>query len=80
LAQIAHAQPPPDDTARFSLVCRFQNSPLASLTSDPTWQEHSANFEQVAKLNTRRQNRTPGKAHFPEAKSGSGRVLHVQRS
>src|SRR5205814_8748159 len=48
LAQIAHAQPPPDDTARFLAGMPLsKNSTLASLTSDPTWQENSGNFEQA---------------------------------
>jgi len=48
--------PPPDDTARFLAGMPLpKNSPLTSLTNDPAWQEHSANFEKAfAKLNTRR--------------------------
>lgn len=48
--------PPPDDTARFLAGMPLpKNSPLTSLTNDPAWQEHSANFEKTfAKLNTRR--------------------------
>ena len=47
--------PPPDDTARFLAGMPVgKNSPLASLTNDPAWVEHSANFEKAfAKLNTR---------------------------
>src|SRR5260370_31569353 len=55
LAQIADAQPPPDDTARFLAGMPLpKDSPLASLTNDPAWQEHSANFEKAfAKMNRR---------------------------
>jgi hypothetical protein len=47
--------PPPDDTARFLAGMPLpKNSPLAPLTDDPAWQEHSANFEKAfAKLNIR---------------------------
>jgi hypothetical protein len=47
--------PPPDDTARFLAGMPLdKNSPLAALTEDPAWQEHSAFFEKAfAKLNTR---------------------------
>jgi hypothetical protein len=47
--------PPPDDTARFLAGMPVgKNSPLAPLTNDPAWVEHSANFEKAfAKLNTR---------------------------
>src|SRR5689334_5526986 len=47
--------PPPDDTARFLAGMPVdKNSPLAPLTQDPAWQEHSAFFEKAfAKLNTR---------------------------
>jgi len=55
LAQTAGAQSPPDDTARFLAGMPLpKNSPLAPLTTDAAWQEHSANFERAfAKLNTR---------------------------
>src|SRR5438477_12621591 len=55
LAQVAVAQPPPDDTARFLAGMPLpKNSPLAPLTTDAAWQEHSSNFERAfAKLNTR---------------------------
>lgn len=51
----AKAQPPPNDTARFLAGMPLpKNSPLASLTNDPAWQEHAANFEKAfAKLNLR---------------------------
>ena len=47
--------PPPDDTARFLAGMPVdKNSPLAALTQDPAWQEHSAFFEKAfAKLNAR---------------------------
>jgi hypothetical protein len=47
--------PSPDDTARFLAGMPLpKNSPLAPLTNDPAWQEHSATFERAfAKLNLR---------------------------
>ena len=47
--------PPPDDTAKFLAGMPIpKNSPLAPLTQDPAWQEHSAFFEKAfAKLNSR---------------------------
>ena len=47
--------PPPDDTSRFLAGMPIpKNSPLAPLTRDPAWQEHSANFEKAfAKMNLR---------------------------
>jgi hypothetical protein len=73
LAQIVHAQPPPDDTARFLAGMPLpKNSPLASLTSDPAWQEHTANFEQAfAKLNTRQLAKLHAweTQYFPEARN-----------
>src|SRR5882757_269710 len=49
------ALPPPDDTAKFLAGMPIsKSSPLAPLTADPAWQEHSAFFEKAfAKLNTR---------------------------
>jgi hypothetical protein len=49
------ALPPPNDTARFLAGMPLsKNSPLASLTQDPAWLEHSAFFEKAFdKLNTR---------------------------
>jgi hypothetical protein len=49
------ALPPPDDTAKFLAGMPIsRNSPLAPLTQDPAWQEHSAFFEKAfGKLNTR---------------------------
>ena len=51
----APALPPPNDTARFLAGMPVpENSPLAPLTRDPAWQEHSAFFENAfAKLNLR---------------------------
>jgi hypothetical protein len=53
--QAPTAVPPPDDTARFLAGMPLApNSPLAPLTHDPAWQEHSAFFERTfAKLNRR---------------------------
>ena len=47
--------PPPNDTALFLAGMPLpKNSPLAPLTDDPAWQEHSAYFEGAfAKLNSR---------------------------
>jgi len=47
--------PPPDDTAKFLAGMPIsKNSPLAPLTNDPAWQEHSAFFEKAfGKLNSR---------------------------
>src|ERR1043166_6546540 len=47
--------PGPNDTARFLAGMPLSShSPLAALTDDPAWQEHSANFEAAfAKLNSR---------------------------
>ena len=55
LAQIASAQPPPDDTARFLAGMPLpKNSSIASLTNDAAWQEHAATFEKAfAKMNRR---------------------------
>ena len=49
------APPPPNDTARFLAGMPLRKgSPLAPLTNDPAWQEHSAFFEKAfAKLNTK---------------------------
>src|SRR6202171_2130699 len=51
----APALPPPNDTARFLAGMPVpENSPLAQLTHDPAWQEHSTFFENAfAKLNVR---------------------------
>jgi len=63
--------PPPDDTARFLAGMPLPKiSPLAQLTNDPAWQEHSANFEKAfAKLNTRQLSklRVWEGQYFPEA-------------
>jgi hypothetical protein len=54
-AQEAIVAPPPNDTALFLAGMPVpKHSPLAPLTQDPAWQEHSAYFEKAfAKLNTR---------------------------
>jgi hypothetical protein len=48
--------PPPNDTARFLAGMPLsEKSPLAPLTRDPAWQEHSAYFEKAfAKLNVQK--------------------------
>jgi len=55
LAQPSPAPPPPNDTALFLAGMPVpENSPLAPLTRDPAWQEHSASFEDAfAKTNQR---------------------------
>src|SRR5256886_12584409 len=72
ITQTAVAQPPPDDTARFLAGMPLpKNSPLASLTTDPAWQEHSANFERAfAKMNRRQllKLHTWEEQYFPEAR------------
>jgi hypothetical protein len=52
---LPRALPPPDDTARFLAGMPVpENSPLAPLTRNPAWQEHTAFFENAfAKLNVR---------------------------
>src|SRR5437660_7244773 len=71
ITQTAVAQPPPDDTARFLAGMPMPvNSPLAPLTNDPVWQEHSANFEKAfAKLNTKQLLKLHAweSQYFPEA-------------
>ena len=61
----------PDDVARFLAGMPLPKvSPLAPLTNDPAWQEHSANFEKAfAKLNTKRlaKVRTWEAQYFPES-------------
>ncbi len=70
--------PPPDDTAKFLAGMPLPpSSPLAALTRDPAWQEHSGYFEKAfAKLNARHlaklhdwQNAAlpESKEHFPVA-------------
>ena len=72
LTQTARAQPPPDDTARFLAGMPLpKNSPLAPLTNDPAWQEHSANFEKAfAKMNTRQLQKLHAweAQYFPESR------------
>ncbi len=72
LAQTAGAQPPPDDTARFLAGMPLpKNSPLAPLTNDAAWQEHSANFEKAfAKMNTRQLQKLHAweAQYFPESR------------
>ena len=64
--------PPPNDTARFLAGMPLaKNSPLASLESDPAWQEHAATFEKAfAKLNTRQLQKLHAweAQYFPEAR------------
>jgi hypothetical protein len=52
---VAPEPPPPNDTARFLAGMPVtENSPLAPLTQDPAWREHSAFFEDAFnKLNQR---------------------------
>ena len=61
-----------DDVARFLAGMPLpKNSPLISLTNDPAWQEHAANFEKAfAKLNTRKLTKlhTWEAQYFPEAR------------
>jgi hypothetical protein len=54
-AQEMTVPPPPNDTAHFLAGMPVpKNSPLAPLTQDPAWQEHSAFFEKAfGKLNIR---------------------------
>jgi hypothetical protein len=65
------ALPPPNDTARFLAGMPIpKNSPLAPLTNDPAWQEHSGFFEKAfAKLNTRQLQKLHDwqAAYLPEA-------------
>ena len=65
--------PPPNDTARFLAGMSLSlNSPLAPLTRDPAWQEHSAFFEKAfAKLNTRQLTKLHlwQDAYLPESKA-----------
>jgi len=72
LTQTAPAQPPPDDTARFLAGMPLPKSfPLTSLTTDPAWQEHAANFEKAfAKMNRRQllKLHTWEAQYFPEAR------------
>lgn len=78
-AQVAPAQgrvldvPPPDDTAKFLAGMPVsKNSPLAALTQDPAWLEHSAYFEKAfSKLNTRQLNKlhTFQDTNLPETKN-----------
>src|ERR1700682_2002161 len=68
----ARALPPPNDTARFLAGMPVpENSPLAPLTHDPAWQEHSAFFENAfAKLNVRQLQKLAlwETTYLPEAK------------
>jgi hypothetical protein len=65
--------PPPNDTARFLAGMPISaRSPLAPLTRDPAWQEHSAFFEKsFAKLNTRQLNKIHNwqDNYLPESKA-----------
>src|ERR1700724_2718764 len=68
----APALPPANDTARFLAGMPVpENSPLAPLTHDPAWQEHSAFFENAfAKLNVRQLQKLAlwETTYLPEAK------------
>src|SRR5947208_7343086 len=68
----APALPPPNDTALFLAGMPVpENSPLAPLTRDPAWQEHSAFFENAfAKLNLRQLQKLAlwETTYLPEAK------------
>jgi hypothetical protein len=68
----AIAVPPPNDTARFLAGMPISaNSPLAPLTRDPAWQEHSGYFEKAfAKLYTKQllKLHTLQDAYLPETK------------
>ncbi len=65
------AGPPPNDTARFLAGMPVPpSSPLAALTRDPAWQEHSGYFEKAfAKLNARQFDKLHNwqNAYLPEA-------------
>jgi hypothetical protein len=71
-AQPPAAPPPPNDTARFLAGMPIsKNSPLAPLTQDPAWQEHSAFFEKAfEKLNSRQLSKLHiwQGAYLPESK------------
>ena len=66
------ALPPANDTARFLAGMPVpENSPLAPLTRDPAWQEHSAFFEKAfAKLDRRQLSKLHlwQDAYLPESK------------
>jgi len=70
-AASSSALPSPDDTARFLAGMPLpKNSPLALLTGDPAWQDHSAFFEKAfAQLNLRQLQKLHAWAqnYFPEA-------------
>ena len=65
--------PPPDDTAKFLAGMPLRrNSPLAPLTQEPAWQEHSEFFERAfAKLNARQLNKLHlwQEEYLPESKA-----------
>ncbi len=71
-AQEPAAPPPPNDTARFLAGMPVaRNSPLAPLTQEPAWQEHSAYFEKAfGKLNRRQLSKLHAwqDAYLPESK------------
>ena len=70
-APVQSGPPSPDDTARFLAGMPLpKNSPLATLTTDPAWQEHASNFERAfAKLNTKQLPKlhTWESQYFPES-------------
>jgi hypothetical protein len=80
-AQPPTAPPPPNDTAHFLAGMPVpKSSPLAPLTQDPAWQEHSAFFEKAfAKLNTRQLSKLYAwqNAYFPEAKEAVPVVYYM---
>jgi hypothetical protein len=65
--------PPPDDTAKFLAGMPIpKTSPLAALTNDPAWQEHSAFFEKAfGKLNSRQLQKLRNwqAAYLPESRA-----------
>src|SRR5437016_6112781 len=75
------AIPPPDDTAKFLAGLPIsRNSPLAPLTQDPAWQEHSAYFEKAfAKLITRQLTKlhTWQNSYLPESKQAFPVVFYM---
>jgi hypothetical protein len=71
-APSAFAQPPPNDTARFLAGMPVpKDSPLAPLTKEAAWEEHSAAFEaSFAQLNIRQLQKLHAweAQYFPEAR------------
>ena len=73
--------PPPNDTAKFLAGMPVaSDSPLAALTHDPAWQEHSAYFEKAfAKLNNRQLGklRSWQSSYLPESKESLPVVYYM---